>query len=240
MLKLLIATLNCFATIYLVGEKVRRNPKIDQALTILEGNYFKVNQHLENTTIKSGLVALSKFYGWICIVMFTVSTLALYVLPYQPLIIATSQGAFLSFALWHSIKWTLDHKKTFSENWKGHSIFIAIPMFLGIMDSLLGTHFCLALVQPLKSLMPFDWSRHVATLHPFFIGVICSWVSIFFFGIHYLLSWAILTPILILSVILVFIPVRLAKLLASIDRDYPFFWLAIFCWVGSFYYLCFG
>jgi hypothetical protein len=240
MLKLLIATINCFATIYLVGEKVRRNPKIDQALTILEENYFKVNQHLENTTIKSGLAALSKLYGWACITMFAISAIALYAASYQPFITATSQAAFLLFALWHSIKWTTEHKKTISKSWKGHSIFIAMPMLLGVMDSFLGTHFCATLAQPLKSIMPFSWSARIDTLHPFIIGAICAWVSIFFFGFHYLLSWAILTPILILSILLIFVPVRLAKLIASIDRDYPFFWLAIFCWAGSFYYLCFG
>ena len=55
MLKIALTLLVVLISIYWVGEKARRNPKIDAFLSAIEGHYSKLNSRLEDSTTISGL-----------------------------------------------------------------------------------------------------------------------------------------------------------------------------------------
>ncbi|MBN6353647.1 hypothetical protein JZM10_19545, partial [Providencia rettgeri] len=77
MLKLSLPFFIYIITLYLIGERIRRNPKIDAFIATIEKNYSKINELLENTTVKEGLFFLRKIYGWLSLLSFTIILLLL-------------------------------------------------------------------------------------------------------------------------------------------------------------------
>ncbi|WPN98341.1 hypothetical protein [Pseudomonas sp. MUP55] len=228
MLKIILNCIMYLCATYCIGDKIRRNPKIDAFLTTIEGSYTRINEHLENATVRSGLELLRKIYGWACLAMFGLFLVVIRLFPEKSgAVLSFSQLFMLTFLFWFSIKWAVDHKATLTQHWKTHSLMVSGPILMGLLDTLLDTPFTQALVLPLKQL-PGTWYSTVASFHPLIIGALYSSLCFASFLVYYMMTWIITTPMLILSVVTIIIPIQFARLLAIIDRENTFLWLAVF------------
>lgn len=144
MLKSILTLLVVLISVYWVGEKTRRNPKIDAFLSAIEGHYSKLNDRLEDATTMEGLHFLRKFYGWISVFLFV----CLYVVqrfsqPNPTNILPLFWVFGFTFMGWFSIKWVIDHKNTISEFSRNNALVIFGPLLLGVFD--------LDLLQPFRT-----------------------------------------------------------------------------------------
>lgn len=228
MLKILLNCIMYLCAVYCIGESIRRNPKIDAFLAALEGGYTRINTQLENTNVRSGLAVMRKIYGWSSIVTFGIFAVLTYLLPrWETAMTATSQLFILTFTSWMSIKWAVDHKATLLEHWKAHSLLLFGPLIMGLSDTLLDSSLTQALAVPLTQLPPI-LRIDITTLHPLLIGGLYSTLFLMCFISYYLMTWIITTPMLIISVLAITISINFARMLAAIDREKTFLWLAIF------------
>lgn len=229
MLKISLTLLVVLISVYWVGEKAKRNPKIDAFLSAIEGHYSKLNSRLEDATTISGLRFLRRLYGWAS-VLFFVCFFAFQRFS-QP-----SPTSFLSlfwvfgfaFMGWFSISWVIDHKKTIGEFSKNTVLLIFGPLLMGVFDVLFYTKFTEILLIPFQQVSVALRFNMPEISNPLAIGGAVSLVFLVFIGFYYLLTWVVTVPVFMASVFAVVLPIRFARVLAKIDRNNTFFWLTVF------------
>ncbi|MCP1680288.1 hypothetical protein [Kerstersia gyiorum] len=229
MIEIAFNLLAVLISVYWVGEKTRKNPRIDAFLSAIEGNYSRLNSRLEDATIVSGLRFLRQFYGWASIFLF--ACLFVFQRFSQP-----SPKNFLSlfwvcgfaFIGWFSIKWVTEHKNTINEFSKNNALIIFGPLLMSIFDLIFHTSFTEILLisfQQAAAVLHFNMPD---TSNPLAIGGAVSLVLFGFFCFYYLLAWAVAVPVFMFSVFAVVLPIRFARALAQIDRNNTFFWFTVF------------
>ncbi len=229
MLKLSLSLIIYIITLYLIGDRIRLNPKIDKFINDVEGRYSKINELLEKSTVKEGLSFLRKIYGWLSVLVFAILFLIMrFKILSEDLILYTYPFFLLIFMGWFSIKWVMEHKKTVFQNIGMEIVMIFSPLLLGLLDFFAGTGFIKILCEPIYMIMEnFDFSFSFS--HSSIItGGVFSLFLFLFFTFNYLLSWVMLTPFFLMSVILVITPIRVAKFLSALNKNDTFFWFAIF------------
>lgn len=228
MLKIFLTLLVVLISVYLGGEKVRKNPKIDAFLSSVEGNYSKLNSRLEDATTISGLSFLRQCYGWASIFFFACFFILQRFFQLSPTSFLSLFWIFgLAFMGWFSIKWVIDHKNTINYFSKINAPIIFGPLLMGGGDIVFHTPFTEIL---LTSLRQFAAALHFNMPHisnPLAIGGATSLVLLGFFGFYYLLTWAIVVPMFMFSVFAVVLPIRFARALAKIDSNNTFLWLTV-------------
>lgn len=229
MLKIALTLLVVLISVYWVGEKARKNSKIDEFLSAIEGHYSKLNERLEDATTKSGLQFLRKFYGWVSVFLFA----CLFVVQRISQSNATTilplfWGVSFFFMGWFSIKWVIDHKNTVGEFSRDHALIIFGPLILGIFDIIFRTPFTEILSLPflqLAATLPFNIPEISS---PLAIGGAISLIFLAIFSVYYFVTWAVTVPVFLISVFAVVFPIQFARLLAKIDRNNTFFWFTVF------------
>lgn len=234
MLKALLTFLTVTLTIYLIGDKIRRNPKIDAFLGAVEWRYANLNSQLEQASIRSGLLLVRKVYGWASVVLIAFSFFIMQVLPDSPKAFIIAFNLFLyMFLAWFSIKWTLEHKVTLIKYAKSNALFVFMPILAGLLDTLFDASFAInVFAYPLQHALVV-LKLPALSLHPITIGLLISCLMLVSFAILYFTTWLLITPLFIGSVIIIMIPIYFARFLVAIDRGNTFFWLAIFTWAVS-------
>lgn len=232
MLKIALTLLVVLISVYWVGEKARRNPKIDAFLSAIEGHYSRLNNRLEDASTISGLRFLRRLYGWASVFLFACLFAFQRFSQQSPTNFLSLFWVFcFAFMGWFSIKWVIDHKNTISEFSRNNALMIFGPLLMGVFDLVFHTHFTEIL------LLPFQ--QAAATLHfnipevsnPLAIGGAISLVFLVFFGVYYLLTWAVTVPVFMVSVFTVVLPIKFARVLAQIDRNNTFFWFTVFAMI---------
>ncbi|MDP2144431.1 MAG: hypothetical protein Q8J80_09925 [Gallionella sp.] len=232
MLKSVLTLLIVLISVYWVGEKTRRNPKIDAFLSAIEGHYSKLNDRLEDATAMEGLHFLRKVYGWISVFLFV----CLYVVqqfsqPNSTNILPLFWVFGFTFMGWFSIKWVIDHKNTISE-FSNNALVIFGPLLLGVFDLIFHTPFTEILVLPFQQIATTLHFNLPEISNPLAIGSAVSLVFLVFFGFYYLLTWAITVPVFLVSVFAVVLPIQFARFLAAIDRKNTFYWFTVFVMIA--------
>lgn len=229
MLKTTLTLLVVLISVYWVGEKARRNPKIDAFLSAIEGHYSKLNNSIEDATTINGLRFLRRLYGWASVFLFVCLFVFQRFSQQNPANFLALFWVFgFAFMGWFSIKWVVDHKKTVSEFSKNNAFIIFGPLLMGVFD--------LAFHTPFTEILLLPFQQAAATLHlnmpdisnPLAIGGAVSLVFLVFFGFYYLLTWAVTAPVFLVSVFAVVLPIKFARVLAQIDRNNTFFWFTVF------------
>jgi hypothetical protein len=234
MLKLILSLLIAVISIYWVGEKARRNPKINNFLNVVEGKYSKLNEILEDATVISGLKYLQKLYGWISIfipVLFFVFNKIFHL--DKDLTIYVFWVFSFSFMGWISIRWVLDHKKAVKEMSKNNLLFVFIPILLGLLAFLFDSTIMNILMYPIYELVGKLHMQLPQINNPILIGCLISLMFASFFAFYYALTWVVSIPMFFASVLVVLLPIRFARLLAAIDRQNTFFWFSVFVLIVS-------
>lgn len=233
MLKITLTVLVVLISVYWVGDKVRRNPKIDAFLSSIEGHYSRLNSRLEDSTILRGLHFLRRIYGWASVILFS----CLFVVQQFSF---SSPSSFLSlfwvfgfaFMGWFSIKWVTDHKNTLHEFSKNNALLIFGPLLMGVFDLIFNTPFTeilLVFFQQITKALHFNIP---SISNPLAIGAATSLVFLVFFGFYYLITWAVTVPVFMFSVFAVVLPIKFARFLAKIDSSNTFFWLTVFVMIA--------
>jgi len=228
MLNILAGAYLVFFGIYAFGEQTRKNPKIDAFFSTLEGRYSQLNGLLEELTIREGLIFLRRLYGWLfAAILFS----SFFIQRFSPM---TPQKAlpfysafFITFMGWFSIKWVIAHKKTISETARNNVLIALCPLFLGIVDYFSHSTITQTLIFPLYKF--FD-VLHIAIpeiTNPLALGSIMSLMMVAFFGFHYVLAWLVATPIFLLSVVTILLPVWFAQRVAKLGPQNKFAWFAV-------------
>jgi hypothetical protein len=235
MLKIILTLIVVFISLYGVGEKIRLNPKIDAFLSSIEGRYAKLNELIEDTTVREGLFLLRKIYGWASIGLFIAVLVVIKSSPTESGYILPSFWLFsFSFMGWFSIDWVIDHRKTVSELLENNAfIFFAMvfgPLLIGISDLISNTLFTSRLFFPFYQILYSLDINIPLTSHPLIIGGTISLIFIAFWVFFYLIGWLITTPMFALSVVSVALPIKFARLLAvlAVDRNNTFLWFSAF------------
>jgi len=234
MLKIFLITLSTALTVYLIGEKIRRNPKIDKFLLAIEGRYSRINELLEDSTIKEGLFFLKKMYGWLAIVLFAlIWIIQRFFKSHNPDTLSLFFIFSLCFMGWFSIKWIADHKKTVLEMSRTNVMLIFGPLALAAFDVFLHTEFMHALTTPIYQMAAGINIRIPEASNPFVIGGVISAVYLICLSIYYIITWVMVIPMYLFSVAAIFLPIKFSRLLSSIDKENTFFWFAVILWSGS-------
>ncbi|CAG9264009.1 conserved membrane hypothetical protein [Burkholderia diffusa] len=229
MLKITLAILVVLISIYWVGEKARKNVKIDEFLSSIEGRYSSLNERIEDATILSGLHFLRRLYGWASIFLFA----CLFIVQR---FFQSSVASFLplfwffsfTFMAWFSIKWVIGHKNTIGEFSKTYALFIFGPLLMGIFDLIFHTPFTKILFPPIQQFVTMSHLSIPDISNPLAIGGTVSLVVIFFLCFYYIITWIVAVPVFLISVFAVILPIKFARLLAKIDRGNTFFWFTAF------------
>ncbi|MES2824958.1 MAG: hypothetical protein V4732_15240 [Pseudomonadota bacterium] len=228
MLKLILSLLIALTSVYWVGEKVRRNPKINHFLNSIEGNYSKLNEMFEDATIRIGLKYLQKIYGWISFSIPILFFIFNKIFDLNKEITSYVFWCFsFSFMGWFSIRWVLDHKKAVKELSKNNLLFVCTPILLGLLAFLFDSSIMTIFMQPVYE---FAGKLHMQVQpinSPILIGCLISLILVLSFAFYYALTWVISMPIFLASVMAVLLPIRFARLLAAIDRQNTFFWFSV-------------
>ncbi|MCP1633215.1 hypothetical protein [Kerstersia gyiorum] len=190
MIEIAFNLLAVLISVYWVGEKTRKNPRIDAFLSAIEGNYSRLNSRLEDATIVSGLRFLRQFYGWASIFLF--ACLFVFQRFSQP-----SPKNFLSlfwvcgfaFIGWFSIKWVTEHKNTINEFSKNNALIIFGPLLMSIFDLIFHTSFTEILLISFQQAAAVLHFNIPDTSNPLAIG---GAVSLVLFGFFLLLLFACL------------------------------------------------
>lgn len=229
MLKIALTLLVVLISVYWVGEKARRNPKIDVFLAAIEGQYSKLNNRLEDATTISGLRFLRRVYGWASVFLFAC---LFAVQRFSQQSSANFLALFWVFAFtfmgWFSIKWVIDHKNTIGEFSRNNALMIFGPLLMGVFDLAFDTRFMEILLLPFQQTATTLHLNLPELSNPLAIGGAISLIILAFFGIYYLLTWAVTVPVFMISVFAVVFPIKFARVLAQIDRNNTFFWFTVF------------
>ncbi|HHQ6548841.1 TPA: hypothetical protein ACSTJE_003865 [Serratia fonticola] len=229
MLKFLLFFLNYIIAVYFIGDRIRLNPKVDNMIRVIEGRYSELNLFLENTTVKEGLLFLRKVYGLLSILIFCIIVLIAKIgILSDELIVYTFPIFLLIFMGWFSIQWITEHKKIVLENYLMGVMIVLAPIGFGLLDYFADTNFMKILIGPIFSEinrlgipLPSDVSAITS-------GGIISFLLFLFFAFYYLLSWVMITPFLIISLVVVITPIALARFFSVMDKSDTFLWFSIF------------
>lgn len=229
MLKVALTLMVVLISVYWVGEKARRNQKIDTFLSAIEGHYSRLNSRLEDATTISGLRFLRRLYGWASILLF--ACLFSFQRFFHP-----SPASFLSlfwifafaFMGWFSIKWVIDHKNTINEFSKNNALMIFGPLLIGVFDLIFNTPFTEILISPFQQMATSLNIKIPEISNPLAIGGTVSLFFLVFLGFYYFLTWIVAVPLFMVSVFVVVLPIKFARVLALIDRNNTFFWFTVF------------
>lgn len=229
MLKIALTLLVVLISIYWVGEKARRNTKIDAFLSAIEEHYSSLNDKLEDATVVNGLRFLRKLYGWASVFLFVCLFLV------QRFFLENSVSFlplfwFFSFSFmgWFSIKWVIDHKSAVSEFSRNNALMIFGPLFIGVFDLVFHTPFTGFFLLPLQQSAAALHLNFLDISNPLAIGGSVSLIFLAFFCFYYVINWTVTAPVFLVSVFAVVLPIKLARLLAKIDRNNTFFWFTVF------------
>lgn len=229
MLKVTLTLLVVLISVYWVGEKARRNPKIDAFLSAIEGHYSRLNSRLEDATTISGLRYLGRIYGWASVFLFAcLFAFQRFSQPSPTSFLSLFWVFWFAFMGWFSIKWIIDHKNTIDEFSKNNALMIFGPLLIGVFDFVFHTSFTEVLLVPFQQAAASLHFNMPEVSNPLAIGGAVSLVFLIFFGFYYLLTWVVTVPVFMVSVFTVVFPIRFARVLAQIDRNNTFFWLTVF------------
>ncbi|VVD85803.1 hypothetical protein [Pandoraea soli] len=227
--KIILNIITVLIGIYWIGEKIRRNQKIDEFLSAIEGHYSTLSLRLEDATILSGLRFLRRIYGWISAFSLIFAFMLQRFLPPDSSRFLLSFWLFmLTFMGWFSIKWVIDHRKTVGEFLsKGNALMILGPLLMGFCDIVLHTKFTPILFSPFQHAAKI---LHISTegiSNPLAIGGVISFMFLSFFCIYYSIAWIAAAPVFLVSVFVVMLPIRFARALAKIDPSNKFLWFTV-------------
>lgn len=228
LLKISLTFLAWLIGVYLIGNKVRVNPKIDSIVSLVELRYSIINRKLEEATVRSGLMLLRRFYGLASITAGIIIITAQYIINDINLLLNGFWIFSFFFMSWLSIKWVLDHKKTIASSFKMKRLLILVPVLFGLIDLFIETSLTDKLFSPIKILASTLHITLPNTTNSIYMGFTLSIIIISFLAIDYLLTWLITTPIFMISILAVTTSINIARFLAKIDRNNTFFWLSIF------------
>lgn len=234
MLKLFLTLIQVLIGFYWAGDMARQNKRIDASVSLLEQGYGAFNERVKTAKLIDGLSMLRRFYGCAAVISSLVFFFVLRLLPpNQQFAQFLSTIVLISTFGWFSIKWCIDHKKTFEEVGSHIALGIFSPLLIGAFDLLLGTPFTQILAQAFYSLPSTLISNLPRLTNPIAIGGAISLLFAILFAICYALTWLLSAPLAFASVAIVLLPVAMARFIDTLapKRSFVGFTFVLFAGV---------
>jgi len=214
---------------YLAGSLARQNPQVDEFVKTIEFKYAAFNTKLSSFDIRQGLTALKKIYGWLAAI-FAITFIIFAKFSTQPNQIS-KWLSFITIALlfaWISIKWCMNHKDELSQHRNTVLMVVFSPIFIGLLE-----HFQLiSYTEHLRStLASHSIFEHYSISFPSSaLGFAASISLIIFSGfiLYYVIMWVLTTPVALVSILAIALPVKFARLINVYAPEVPFAGLVIF------------
>jgi hypothetical protein len=239
MLWFLATTIIVLTSLYFAGSLLRQSTEIDAFVKNLELNYAKINAHVKDTTMRSGLNTLALVYAICAGAALAVLIVALLIgidpkrLSWLFSIVGFSCGA------WFSLKWAFDHKAMLRVL-RGDTIkVVLLPLGLGLAQTLLQVKLFPTLPGLAQTALAPLFVMVPPSGHPILIGGICSGAMAFGMVFYYLAIWVFVTPAATASVFLVAVAVSLARFLNRWFPAKPFAGFCALLFIGASYALGF-
>jgi len=214
---------------YLAGSLARQNPQVDEFVETIEFKYAVFNTKLSNVDIRQGLTALKKIYGWLAAIFATIFIIAakFSTQPNQ----VSKWLSFITIALlfaWISIKWCMNHRAELSQHRNTVLMIVFSPIFIGLLE-----HFQLiAYTEPLRSALAshpiFEYYSISFPSSALGFAASMSLVILSGFIFYYIIMWILTTPVALISILAIALPVKFARLINVYAPEVPFAGLVIF------------
>lgn len=229
-----------FSSIYLMGNIVRQNKSFDSFLNNLEERVKGINDFMRFLLIGESLSFLKKIFGWITVfgvVIYTILSLLNLVDKFVTLYVAIP--LLISFYIWFSVSWVIDHKKSVSKYISKEILLFSIsPILILMLDHILSTNHFLIIDGFIKkeffllNYINLPYSDYRISWAIFYVII-----SILFIIIWYILTWIFITPVFIIVFLCTIFPIYFARFLNKIFPEIPLVGIAVVLWVTSFLYL---
>lgn len=221
-LKFVLTIAQILTGLYLAGELIRQNKDVDMFLGSLERSYGRFNRQLEESSVRSGLSQLARLYALFAILAFVAFLL---VGRLQAVRVQTwAIWAFTTCTLgWLSIGWCTDHRKTLAQFRPGLALALIFPVILVSTDLLTGESFTRRFCEPIYMLLSDNpWHFELPQLaSPIAFGSLLMALLLGTFASYYILIWLVAAPIAFASVLVIWVPVSLARLIHTFAPKTP-------------------
>lgn len=233
-MKFFLTLIAALSGLYLAGDMIRQNPKLDALLSTAENFYSVLNGKLLTASIGNGLRVLQRLYGFLAVVLvvlFVLSSLYGWQNSAGKTIVATS----LIFALvaWFSILWCLDHKSVVSAALPNVALFVAGPLAMGFMDLLLGSNLTSIFASQISQLLQPLHVPWQLPSNPVATGAITAAMFTFFWLLQYMLAWILCFPFALMALTIAATILALAKAIDRFAPKKPFVGLVAFLFLAS-------
>lgn len=222
MLKIACTILQILTGLYLAGNMSRQNAKVDAFVGRLEHIYGNFNERLRDAEVRRGLTGLSRIYAWIATLAMIVVIVFLYGGQRESRIFEWSSIVFFAAYLgWFSIKWCLEHRKAVADFGWQPLVLVAAPLLLAVIDSFAMT----GLFQPLMDQMrtfPFPEAFQPYLSEPLAVAAALSLCFGLGFAAMYVMTWVISVPVAITSIVMITLPITLARVVHAIAPNKAF------------------
>jgi hypothetical protein len=233
-MKLFLTLIAALSGLYLAGDMIRQNQKLDALLSTAENFYSVLNRKLLTANIVSGLRVLQRLYGFLAVVLLIIFVLgSLY--GWQNSAWKAMVATSLIFALiaWFSILWCLDHKRVVSAALPNAALFVVGPLAIGLMDLLLGSNFTSIFASQISQLLQTLHVSGQLPSNPVATGAITAAMFAVFWLLQYMLAWFLCFPFSLMALIIAATILSLAKAIDTFAPKKPFVGLVAFLFLAS-------
>lgn len=228
------------SSIYLMGNSVRQNKSFDNFLTNLEDYVKGINDFLRFLFIRESLSSLKKLFGKIAIFFATLYIILYFLrLVNQSVMLYIGTPWLMSFYIWFSVSWVIEHKRTVKQHISKEMLFICLcPLVVLIFDFTFDTNYFSLIDQVIKenlSLLkyiniPYDDYRISWAI--FYMAI-----SILFILVWYIFTWLFIAPAFFVVLLCVVFPIFFARFFNKMFPKIPLVGVAVVLWLISFLYL---
>lgn len=233
-MKTFLTLIASLSSVYLAGDMIRQNEKLDAFLSSTEQLYSVVNRRLSKATITDGLRILQRLYGLLAFtLMISFVLIGVLGVNNSAVIITVSTSLVFAGFAWFSILWCLDHKKVLKAFLPNGALLVLCPLGIGFMDLLLGSNFASIIALPLAQLLEtlhFQWQL---PSNPIALGAIAAAIFFFFALVQYAIAWILCFPFAAMAAITAAVILWLAKAIDTLFPKKPFVGFVVFLLLAS-------
>lgn len=222
-----------------MGTAIRQNKNIDIFLTNLENQVKGINDFVRFLLVKDSLLFLKKLFGWSAI-FFTVIYIALAFLKFgHNVVIPYIVIPFIiSFYIWFSISWVIDHKSYLKKSIPKEWMFFPFCSFIVLVfDWILNTNYFSLIDGFIKkefsclNYINLPYGDYSVSWAVFYIVASASFIFIW-----YIFVWVFSIPIFLIAFLVVLLPIYFAKFIDKISPKTPLVGIVIIVWIICFLY----
>ena len=233
-LKVILAVLASISGVYLAGDMVRQNAKLDALLTDAEQMFAVLNRKVSAATVGDGLRVLQSVYGVLAVAFVLLLTVVNLVrLGGADFRSGVAVAALTALALWVAILWCRDHKRVLATVLPNVSLLVFGPVAIGVMDVLLGSNFASILAASIAQALQLAHVGFHPPSSPIILGVLIAVVVAVLLTLQYVLAWLVCFPVAFVAALFAAATLALANAIDTAFPKKPFVGLVVLVFLST-------